>query len=71
MRIAAVADLHYCPQNYDKIREQMLRVRDEADVLVMAGDLTNFGQRGGDGFAADDADAAAHSHRRRAGQSRL
>jgi Icc-related predicted phosphoesterase len=44
MRIAAVADLHYSPQTYDKIREQMLRVRDEADVLVLAGDLTNYGQ---------------------------
>lgn len=44
MRIAAVADLHYSPQTYDKIREQMLRVRDEADVLVIAGDLTNYGR---------------------------
>ncbi len=44
MRIAAVADLHYSPQAYDKIREQMLRVRDEADVLVLPGDLTNYGQ---------------------------
>jgi len=43
MRIAAVADLHYSPQNYDRIREQMLRVREEADVLVIAGDLTNYG----------------------------
>jgi len=44
MRIAAVADLHYSPQTYDKIREQMLRVRDEADILVLAGDLTNYGR---------------------------
>jgi Icc-related predicted phosphoesterase len=44
MRIAAVADLHYSPQTYDKIREQMLRVRDDADVLVIAGDLTNYGR---------------------------
>jgi Icc-related predicted phosphoesterase len=44
MRIAAVADLHYSPQNYDKIRDPMLRVRDEADVLIIAGDLTNFGK---------------------------
>lgn len=44
MRIAAVADLHYSPQNYDKIRDPMLRVRDDADVLVIAGDLTNFGR---------------------------
>ena len=44
MRIAAVADLHYTPQSYDKIREEMSRVRDHADVLVVAGDLTNFGR---------------------------
>ncbi len=44
MRIAAVADLHYSPQNYDRIRDQMLRVRDDADVLVIAGDLTNYGR---------------------------
>ena len=44
MRIAAVADLHYSPQNYDKIRDEMSRVRDHADVLVIAGDLTNYGR---------------------------
>lgn len=44
MRIAAVADLHYSPQNYDKIRDQMSHVRDDADVLVLAGDLTNYGR---------------------------
>ena len=44
MRIAAVADLHFTPQNYDRIRDQMNRVRDDADVLVLAGDLTNYGR---------------------------
>ncbi len=44
MRIAAVADLHFTPQNYDRLREPMSRVRDEADVLVLAGDLTNYGK---------------------------
>jgi len=44
MRIAATADLHFTPQMYDKIRDQMNRVRDEADVLVLAGDLTNYGR---------------------------
>src|SRR5437868_2378150 len=44
MRIAATADLHFTPQNYDRIREAMQRVRDEADVLVLAGDLTNYGK---------------------------
>ena len=31
-------------QGYDRFREQMSHVRDEADVLVLAGDLTNFGE---------------------------
>jgi Icc-related predicted phosphoesterase len=44
MRIAAVADLHFSPQSYDRIRETMGRVRDEADLLVLAGDLTNYGR---------------------------
>jgi Icc-related predicted phosphoesterase len=44
MRIAAVADLHFTPQGYDKLRDTMSRVRDEADVLVLAGDLTNYGK---------------------------
>src|SRR6266849_8017757 len=44
MRIAATADLHFDPQNYSKLQDQFERVRDEADVLVLAGDLTNFGQ---------------------------
>src|SRR5438270_6019256 len=44
MRIAATADLHFTPQNYDRIREPLSHVRDDADVLVIAGDLTNYGK---------------------------
>jgi Icc-related predicted phosphoesterase len=44
MRIAATADLHFSPQSYDKIREPLSRVREHADVLVIAGDLTNYGK---------------------------
>ncbi len=44
MRIAATADLHFTPQSYDRIREVIARVRDEADLLVLAGDLTNYGR---------------------------
>jgi Icc-related predicted phosphoesterase len=44
MRIAAMADIHYSPQSYDRIREPMQHVREEADVLVLAGDLTNYGK---------------------------
>src|ERR1700744_6557736 len=44
MRIAASADLHFSSQSYAKLRDQFERVRDDADVLVLAGDLTNYGQ---------------------------
>jgi Icc-related predicted phosphoesterase len=44
MRIAASADLHFTPQSYAKLKDQFERVRNEADVLVLAGDLTNYGQ---------------------------
>jgi Icc-related predicted phosphoesterase len=44
MRIAATADLHFSPQNATALRGQFDRVRDDADVLVIAGDLTNYGQ---------------------------
>ena len=44
MRIAAVADIHFSPQVWERIREKMEHVRDEADLLVLAGDLTNYGK---------------------------
>jgi Icc-related predicted phosphoesterase len=44
MRIAATADLHFSPSNQAALREQLSNVRDDADVLVLAGDLTNYGQ---------------------------
>lgn len=44
MRIAATADLHFTGARHNALLEQLNRVRDSADVLVLAGDLTNFGQ---------------------------
>jgi len=44
MRIAATADLHFTPQSYSTLQAQFAKVRDEADLLVIAGDLTNFGK---------------------------
>jgi Icc-related predicted phosphoesterase len=44
MRIAATADFHFSPQNATALRDQLDKVRDDADVLVIAGDLTNYGQ---------------------------
>src|SRR3954453_8881294 len=44
MRIAATADLHYAAQRSETLKEQLAPVRDNADLLIVAGDLTNFGQ---------------------------
>src|SRR5580765_7223193 len=44
MRVAATADLHFSPANQAALRDQLSNVRDQADVLVLAGDLTNYGQ---------------------------
>src|SRR5438270_8776599 len=44
MRIAATDDLHFSPQSYAKLKDQFERLRDDADVFVLAGDLTNYGQ---------------------------
>jgi Icc-related predicted phosphoesterase len=44
MRIAATADLHFSAARHSALLDQLNRVRDEADVLVLAGDLTNYGQ---------------------------
>lgn len=43
MRIAATADLHFTPAQHAALLEQLNHVRDAADVLVLAGDLTNYG----------------------------
>src|SRR5206468_3299787 len=44
MRVAATADLHFTPARFSALHDQLNRVRDEADVFVLAGDLTNFGK---------------------------
>src|ERR1700722_1187224 len=44
MRIAATAYIHFSPSLHNVLHDQLSRVRDEADVLVLAGDLTNYGQ---------------------------
>lgn len=45
MRIAATADLHFSASRHSALHDQLSRVRGEADVLVLAGDLTNYGTR--------------------------
>jgi Icc-related predicted phosphoesterase len=44
MRIAATADLHFSASRQSTLHDQLSGVRNEADVLVLAGDLTNYGQ---------------------------
>jgi Icc-related predicted phosphoesterase len=44
MRVAATADLHFTPARFGALHDQLNRVRDEADVFVVAGDLTNYGR---------------------------
>jgi len=44
MRIAALADLHFTPALYESIKTKLESARQDADLLVLAGDLTNFGK---------------------------
>ena len=44
MRIGATADLHFFSPRFGVIQHQLAQVRDQADVLVVAGDLTNYGK---------------------------
>src|SRR5579863_1603598 len=44
MRIAATADLHFAPPSATVLRNQLDKVRDDADLLIVAGDLTNYGR---------------------------
>ena len=44
MRIAATADLHFSASRHNALHDQLSRVREEADILVLAGDLTNYGK---------------------------
>jgi len=44
MRIAATADLHFFSPRFGAIQDQLAQARDHADVLVIAGDLTNYGK---------------------------
>ena len=46
MRVAAVADLHVRADDVERVRRMFATVKDEADVLVLAGDLTDHGRPG-------------------------
>jgi Icc-related predicted phosphoesterase len=44
LRLAAIGDLHVSEQWDGKYREMFARISQEADVLALCGDLTNFGK---------------------------
>lgn len=44
MRIAAVGDIHFTEGLTGALRSQYERLRDEADILLLAGDLSNMGR---------------------------
>jgi uncharacterized protein len=44
MRVGATADLHSFSPKFGAVQDQLAQVRDQADVLVIAGDLTNYGK---------------------------
>ena len=46
MRVAAVGDLHVGETSQRAYRDQFERVADDADVLCLCGDLTNYGKTG-------------------------
>jgi Icc-related predicted phosphoesterase len=44
LRIAAVGDLHYTRTSRGKLQQAFARVHEHADVLLLCGDLTDYGQ---------------------------
>ena len=47
VRIAAVSDMHYGKQSQGMLQSLFSQIADRADVLVMPGDLTDYGLAGG------------------------
>ena len=45
IRLAAVADVHCHPETRGRLRAEFERVNDDADVLILAGDLTLYGRQ--------------------------
>jgi len=52
--VAAIGDLHVREDSARRWRELFARISDEADVLVLAGDLTDFGKTGEAELLAED-----------------
>jgi Icc-related predicted phosphoesterase len=57
VRIAAAGDVHCSPERREKINESFARLEGEADLVLLAGDLTTFGE-------PEDAEVLADACRR-------
>ena len=54
MKIAAIGDLHVTEDSVAPYRDIFLEISDRADVLILAGDLTNFGKTSEAEILAED-----------------
>ena len=54
LRVAAIGDLHVMESSVAPYRELFTQISSEADVLVLCGDLTNFGKTSEAEILADD-----------------
>jgi Icc-related predicted phosphoesterase len=54
LRVAAIGDLHVMEDSVAPYRELFTEIANEADVLVLCGDLTNFGKTGEAEILAED-----------------
>src|SRR6476660_8685080 len=59
LRVAAIGDLHVMENNVAPYRELFAEISNEADVLVLCGDLTNFGKTSEAEILAEDIRSAS------------
>ena len=71
VRVAALGDLHCTKTSHGALQPLFARISESADLLLMAGDLTDYGLAGRGARAGPGADVAPDSGRRRARQSRF
>lgn len=60
MRIAAVSDIHYNRQSKGKLEDLLHAVSNDADVLLLCGDLTDYGLKEEAEVLAEDLGAYVH-----------
>ena len=71
VRLAAVGDLHIKKTSQGQLAPLLAPVNDRADVLLLCGDLTDYGTPEEARILAKELSVGAHSDRRGARQSRL